>query len=85
MALAIGLHFLYYSEMKKSSTVIRKKKGRPPTGETPVMTIRLTHQERAAIDAWAADQEDKLDRSKAIRRLIPLALEAEAKKKGGKK
>lgn len=39
----------------------------------------------AAIDEWRGQQAGIPNRSEAIRRLTALALESEAKKKGGKK
>jgi hypothetical protein len=62
--------------MAKSITVVRKKRGRPATGVDPVTAIRLSPDFRAAIDAWAAQQDDKPPRSEAIRRLIELGLTA---------
>ena len=56
--------------MKASKkTVLRKRPGRPATGQDPVTAIRLSKEMRAAIDAWAAAQDDEPARSEAIRRL----------------
>ena len=54
--------------------VLRKKRGRPPTGQDPVLTVRLPPALRMAIESWAKRQSDKPSRSEAIRRLIELAL-----------
>jgi predicted transcriptional regulator len=65
-----GITFL----MAKSIAVLPKKRGRPATGRDPVMSIRLSPDLRARVDAWASRQEDKLSSSEAIRRLIELGL-----------
>jgi hypothetical protein len=65
----------------KSSTknVVRKRPGRPATGQDPVTAIRLSPQLRESVDAWAARQSDAPGRSEAIRRLVEIALKAKAK------
>jgi hypothetical protein len=62
--------------MSKSRTVLPKpnKGGRPATGRDPVTAIRLSQEFRAAVDKWAAKQDDKPPRSEAIRRLVELGL-----------
>jgi hypothetical protein len=64
--------------MRKSRTVLPKpnKGGRPATGRDPVTAIRLSKEFRAAVDTWAAQQDDKPPRSEAIRRLVELGLKA---------
>ncbi len=63
--------------MKSSKkNVVRKRPGRPATGQHPVTAIRLSVELRANVDAWAADQEDEPGRSEAIRRLVELGLKA---------
>jgi len=74
---------MYYAIMPKSISVVQKKRGRPATGQDPVTAIRLSAQLRAAIDAWAASQDDKPRRSIAIRRLLEHALAASPKRKRG--
>jgi hypothetical protein len=66
--------------MSKSRTVLPKpnKGGRPATGRDPVTAIRLSKEFRAAVDKWAAKQDDKPPRSEAIRRLVELGLEVKA-------
>ena|SRR5437016_5968985 len=61
--------------------VVRKRPGRPATGQDPVTAIRLSKEMRAAVDAWAAAQDDELGRSEAIRRLIELGLTVRTKSK----
>ena len=65
---------------KKSIPVTQKKRGRPPTGQDPVLTLRLPPALRSDIERWAMQQSDKLSRSEAIRRLIELGLVAKAKR-----
>jgi hypothetical protein len=75
------LAFLYYDFSMGSIPVLRKKRGRPATGQDPVTAIRLSLELRVAIDGWAARQEDKPARSEAIRRLIEQALAGPARKR----
>ena len=65
---------------KKSITVLQKKRGRPATGQDPVLALRIPPALKARIDSWAKQQYDKPTRSEAIRRLIELALAVKAKK-----
>jgi hypothetical protein len=69
--------------MVKSITVVRKKRGRgrPPTGQDPVTAIRLSPEMRAAVDAWAARQDDKPPRSEAVRRMIEIVLKGERQRR----
>jgi len=66
--------------MGKSIAVLRKKRGRPRTGESPVLALRLSPALRADIESWARQQQDRPSRSEAIRRLIEFALAKKAKK-----
>jgi hypothetical protein len=59
---------------KESITVTPKKRGRPATGQDPVLTVRLPPSTRSAIEKWAKQQKDRPSRSEAIRRLIEIAL-----------
>jgi Arc/MetJ-type ribon-helix-helix transcriptional regulator len=65
---------------QKSITVIRKKRGRPPTGQDPVLAVRLPPELKSRIDRWARDQRDKPSRSEAIRQLIEQGLAIAGKK-----
>ena len=69
--------------MVKSRTVLPKpnKGGRPATGRDPVTAIRLSEEFRAAVDKWAAKQDDNPPRSEAIRRLVELGLTVKTKSK----
>jgi Arc/MetJ-type ribon-helix-helix transcriptional regulator len=54
--------------MRASIPVIHKKRGPPPTGKTPIISLRLPDDYREAIDAWIAEHPDpKPSRSEAIR------------------
>jgi hypothetical protein len=66
---------------KKSIAVIRKRRGRPPTGQDPVTALRLAPALRSSIEKWAKQQPDWPTRSEAIRRLIEFALAVQGKKK----
>jgi hypothetical protein len=61
---------------KSNKNVVRKKRGRPPTGQDPVTAIRLSAELRANVDVWAASQDDEPGRSEAIRRLVEIGLKA---------
>jgi len=66
--------------MKSSiKNVVRKRAGRPATGQDPVTAIRLSKEMRATIDGWRRKQDDLPGRSEAIRRLIDLGLKAKGK------
>jgi Arc/MetJ-type ribon-helix-helix transcriptional regulator len=62
---------------------VRKSRGRPPVGATPI-TVRLPPEQLARLDGWISAGETKPTRPEAIRRLIELGLEA-AKGGGGSK
>jgi hypothetical protein len=63
--------------MSKSNNISKTKKpvGRPPTGITPFIGIRLPAELTAKIDAWASKKKIP-NRSEAIRRLVELGLKA---------
>jgi hypothetical protein len=63
---------------RKSVSVVRKKRGRPATGQNPVSAIRLSPALRSAIETWAKQQPDKPSRSEAIRQLVEFALKAKS-------
>jgi hypothetical protein len=52
----------------------KRSRGRPSTGVTPMVGVRLEPDFRAEIEAWAASQEDKPVLAEAIRRLIRCGL-----------
>ena len=65
---------------KASIPVTPKKRGRPATGQDPVLTVRVPPVTRLAIENWAKQQKDRPSRSEAIRRLIEIALAAKPKR-----
>ena len=67
-----------------SKNALRKKRGRPATGQNPVTAIRLSPELRESVDDWARRQPDGPSRSQAIRRLVELGL-AGASRVSGKK
>jgi hypothetical protein len=54
----------------------RKKTGRPATGITPMVGLRLVAGTRRRIEQWAAKQSDEPSLSEAIRRLVETGLAA---------
>jgi hypothetical protein len=46
----------------------KRRRGRPATGQTPTLALRLSAEELEAIDQFAAEQ--KITRSKALRVLL---------------
>jgi hypothetical protein len=70
---------------RSTKNVVRKRRGRPATGQDPVTAIRLSPELRKNVDGWAAKQSDQPKRSEAIRRLVELGLAREpAKARAGK-
>jgi hypothetical protein len=59
--------------------VVRKRSGRPATGQNPVTAIRLSLTLRQAVDRWAESQADEPGRSEAIRRLVEIGLKTKPK------
>ena len=67
--------------MSNSNVVLQKRRGRPTTGQDPVVTFRLGVEYKKAIDHWRSMERDKPSRSEAIRWLIGQGLEVELKKR----
>jgi hypothetical protein len=59
-----------------NKVLLKRKAGRPATGNDPVRAIRLSDEFLAEVDDWAAKQEDEPGRSEAIRRLVDIGLKA---------
>ena len=57
---------------KKISAKRKKKRGRPATGQDPMIGLRLPPEETARLDQWAK-ANDYATRSAAIRALIKRA------------
>jgi hypothetical protein len=54
---------------------VGKKRGRPrTTGRGTLVGVRLRSEDLAAIDEWAASQDDMPARAETIRRLIRMGL-----------
>jgi predicted DNA-binding protein len=54
--------------MSRISGTRKKRRGRPPTGQDPVIALRLPKDEIARLDKWAKAQG--LTRSEAVRKAI---------------
>ena len=50
----------------------KKKKGRPPVGST-FIGVRMPPDQLAALDAWIAEQPNRVSRPEAIRVLVATA------------
>jgi hypothetical protein len=59
---------------KKAISVKQKRRGRPTTGQKPLLGFRATPELRAAIEEWAKRQPDTPRLSEAVRRLVLAAL-----------
>jgi Ribbon-helix-helix protein, copG family len=59
------------------SIKVHKKRGRPATGNDPLVSARLPQNVIDQIEGWAT--ANGLSRSKAIRRLVELGLKAKSK------
>src|SRR5271166_1191442 len=69
--------FVFTHLWRKSILVIRKKRGRPATGQHPVMAVRLPQELIERIDEWTK-AGDARSRSDAIRQLIERGLDRSA-------
>jgi len=67
---------MYDTKMSKSIAVTHKRRGRgrPATGHDPARSVRLSDEIIERIEKWGAEQDDKPERSEAIRRLLELGL-----------
>ena len=65
--------------MAKSINEIKKRRGRPATGQDPMVGARFPIELIAAVDSWAAKSDAKMTRAEAIRRLVELGLKAKGK------
>ena len=72
--LARSAFLTYYGNMKRSISVLRKRRGRPATGQDPVTAIRLPVKLRSRLDAWCKNQDNRPSRSEAIRRILEQVL-----------
>ncbi|OYY72412.1 MAG: hypothetical protein B7Y47_02965 [Sphingomonas sp. 28-63-12] len=56
---------------------VRKSRGRPAIGSTPI-TVRIVPEQLAALDRWREAQAPVPTRPEAVRRLIEIALQESA-------
>ncbi|WP_139212787.1 hypothetical protein [Bradyrhizobium sp. NFR13] len=60
--------------MKKTTVAKQESKGRPATGQTPMLGFRAADELRGRIVHWAQFQADAPKLSEAVRRLVELGL-----------
>jgi hypothetical protein len=77
LTLPPGLQFVYTGIMKKAISVHKKPRGRPASGQDPLISARIPSEVISAMEAWRAKQG--VTRSEAIRRLVELGLKAKGK------
>ncbi len=66
--------------MKSSIKDNPKKRGRPATGNAPLVGVRMTENFQAEIRVWGKKQPDDPALATAIRRLVELGLKAKPTK-----
>jgi hypothetical protein len=57
-----------------SETGLRKKRGRPRSGQIPVFSLRLQIEWQQSIDEWRRQEPGHPSRSEAVRMLLVMAL-----------
>jgi hypothetical protein len=62
--------------MKKSIKDNPNKRGRPATGNAPLVGVRMTETLQAEIKEWGKKQSDSPALATAIRRLVEIGLKA---------
>jgi hypothetical protein len=70
--------------MKKSINVIKKRRGRPATGQGTLIGVRLQPAHLKALDAWIAKQSTSVTRPEAIRAMMETILHILSKDTGEK-
>ena len=70
--------------MKKSINVIKKRRGRPATGQGTLIGVRLQPSQLKALDAWIDKQNASLTRPEAIRAMMETILHILSKDSGEK-
>jgi hypothetical protein len=73
--------YLRHHVNMNSDNMQSKKRGRPATGTSPAIGVRIPPKQLVALDRWRRDQDDLPGRPEAIRRLIEQALSAASRKK----
>jgi hypothetical protein len=74
LGLRRGWVYAKHEPMRKSKDIAKRKPGRPKTGVTPMVGLRIAPGLRRQIEAWAAHQDDGPKLSEAIRRLVEQGL-----------
>jgi hypothetical protein len=64
--------------MSRKAVAPKNKRGRPATGNDPILSLRMPNELTAAVEGWADHQPDKPARSEAFRRLVELGLATSA-------
>ena len=64
----------YDNRIFMSQSVQRKRRGRPATGTTPLVGVRMRKELQQAIRVWAQKQTDQPNFAVAVRRLIERSL-----------
>jgi hypothetical protein len=59
---------------RPKKTAKRRKRGRPATGVTPMVGVRISNVLRKRIERWARSQSVDYSLSGAIRQLVELGL-----------
>ena len=71
----IGKRDQWEHTMARRSILAKQKKvGRPRTGITPMVGVRISDETRSRIERWAAKQTGKPGLSEAVRRLVEIGL-----------
>lgn len=65
--------------MSRQDKKIAKKRGRPATGTSPTVGVRVPEELAARIDEWRSEQRPIPSQPEAIRRLVDLGLKAKAR------
>jgi len=72
----VGSEFKYtYYRERSIAEEQKRRRGRPATGNDPVLSVRIPAELHAAVATWIDAQPDpKPSRSEAVRRLLEKAL-----------
>jgi hypothetical protein len=65
--------------MARPKPAKRRKRGRPATGVTPMVGVRISNALRRRIEAWARGQSADYSLSGAIRQLVELGLKGRSR------
>jgi len=72
LQLPIDLPFMYNIKMNDSKTinVKHKKRGRPATGKTPIIGVRIEPDIIEAVEQYRLGKDPEINQSEAIRRIL---------------